>query len=703
MQLFHTFAKINAKSMHTIVRGSPPKISWETLVASKQGESDVCNEAIINAFNANGLGIIIVDNVPGLKHLRSRVLGISRYVANLAPDARLTYLKEAAIGSDTPSGAKLPASSASMQISWKGDDPFSVRTGNPNDLSLNDAQIPGTTIEGVNTPEELHNDMDTLGKLMVHTCALVASACDRLCGYAAYSEADREDTDYLLEQVLLDAGTAKARLIHYFPENHKYEYHKQSAQPKVRKKKENLHKKKKTEEKQLRRKLKREQEQAAIGSDAESTIQPPNDAQAESLIFGKGHQQSLSISTSNSNMDRQEEMEREVVESLLESKGREVYDNEIAKVSEFDTQVVDEQSNVAARTVGRSTNSSTRTEKELRGHFSNSEPSTPKSPDSKPMGNTTHSESTIPALNWQRWHFDYGLFTALLGPKYTLVSDYFLETGKVGQEIALTEDQTLTGNDRHTPSSVSPAIPQIRQGIDVTRIFPSLFPLAGLIVLQVASPKDSSGSVPTNPNSLSDPDTCTNHQLVVVHIPEDAIAVQIGETAQILSGGALSATPHGVIKPQGCGNPDLHEELEALCRSALSECTDAISTHSKDQTSLLKEALTGVSVDHDLAKYISRDMFVIFCQSDWKTKLQPLRRINSSSLSVIDDIDTTQNVTEAVLQASRDACTLLSDVLPSLESRWQCGMSFSDFSKKTTNAYYGARGIQDQKTAASHR
>mmetsp|Transcript_40766 Transcript_40766/g.46723 ORF Transcript_40766/g.46723 Transcript_40766/m.46723 type:complete len:140 (-) Transcript_40766:56-475(-) len=45
-----------------------------------------------------------------------------------------------------------------------------------------------------------------------------------------------------------------------------------------------------------------------------------------------------------------------------------------------------------------------------------------------------------------------------------------------------------------------------------------------------------------------------NHEEIKIKIPRDSIAFQIGETAQILSGGLLCATPHSVVcKPNTKG------------------------------------------------------------------------------------------------------------------------------------------------------
>lgn len=54
-------------------------------------------------------------------------------------------------------------------------------------------------------------------------------------------------------------------------------------------------------------------------------------------------------------------------------------------------------------------------------------------------------------------------------------------------------------------------------------------------------PKDQSGSLYVLPSGSKVP--------VRAHIPSDCVAFQIGESAQIVTGGALRATPHFVSKP----------------------------------------------------------------------------------------------------------------------------------------------------------
>ena len=73
---------------------------------------------------------------------------------------------------------------------------------------------------------------------------------------------------------------------------------------------------------------------------------------------------------------------------------------------------------------------------------------------------------------------------------------------------------------------------------------------------------DDSGSAVAN----SDPDAglyirSRSSELIKVGIPEDHIAFQIGETAQIHSGGILQATPHAV---RGTSIPGISRETFAV-------------------------------------------------------------------------------------------------------------------------------------------
>jgi hypothetical protein len=177
--------------------------------------------------------------------------------------------------------------------------------------------------------------------------------------------------------------------------------------------------------------------------------------------------------------------------------------------------------------------------------------------------------------DWQPWHYDYGIFSALLSP-------------------AVAADGGATLLDAGA--------------------FARACPGAGLVVRGLCGGADA-----------------------VAHIPAGCIGVQVGESAQILSGGRLVATPHCVRAPAGADG-------DALSRAA----------------------------------------FVVFCQPPW-----------GAQLTAVGDGALARG---RVLAASQRAAEGLGGCVPLLDERWADGDTFSSFSRATTAAYFGARGVQRGKT-----
>jgi len=182
---------------------------------------------------------------------------------------------------------------------------------------------------------------------------------------------------------------------------------------------------------------------------------------------------------------------------------------------------------------------------------------------------------------WQPWHYDYGLFTALASPAYESVA----------------------------------ARGGVRRGAA-----PPPCGAAGLVVRAGGA----RGDVP-------------------VHVPPGCVAVQVGEAAQILSGGRLAAAAHAVIAPpRAAGGAAAADEL-LLARAAL----------------------------------------VVFCLPPWAARLP------------------------AATPAARDAALAAAAAppppgVPPLAARWLGGagddaQTFAAFEKATTAAYFGAGGTQRRR------
>ncbi|CAM0958422.1 unnamed protein product [Alopecurus aequalis] len=192
--------------------------------------------------------------------------------------------------------------------------------------------------------------------------------------------------------------------------------------------------------------------------------------------------------------------------------------------------------------------------------------------------------SAISLVNlWQEWHYDYGVLTVLTAP-------LFLRSA-LGQECQDIKECSLPDGHTHL------------QLFNKRRIFS-------------------------------------------VRCSQESFIVQVGEAADILSGGKLRSTLHAVSKPLGMPN-------------------------------------------------ISRETFVVFLQPSWDKTLP------CSGNSSADEDDSSDHM-ELAFRSDRSAgsCSeqmLMQEILkkiPPLSSRLKEGMTFAEFSRQTTKRYYGGGGMQ---------
>lgn len=209
--------------------------------------------------------------------------------------------------------------------------------------------------------------------------------------------------------------------------------------------------------------------------------------------------------------------------------------------------------------------------------------------------------------DWQGWHFDYGLLTALCGPAYYCRRE---------------------GSDSDAHDDVTDAV--ARSGAASAG--------CGLVVLRPSPTSDDSG--------------CSRPVPVTVHVPADCVAVQVGEAAQILTGGAAAATAHCVVRPR--------------CQWGLDD--------------------------------VSRSVCVAFLQPPCDERMEPATSTSASESAppqqpahAAAERGADSDAESAVLRASAAACGALAGLLPPLSTRWTPGATFADFSKAVTQAYYGGR------------
>jgi hypothetical protein len=227
--------------------------------------------------------------------------------------------------------------------------------------------------------------------------------------------------------------------------------------------------------------------------------------------------------------------------------------------------------------------------------------------------------------DWQAWHMDYGLLTALTPPAYTASAG-------------------AAPDASWTPEAAAAA--------------------GGLVVLRSVN----NGGGGTGVGGFSDAEP------VLVPLPASApslsgcIGVQVGEAAQILSGGRLRATPHCVMRPsrfEGGGG-----EGEG-------------GSEGGKRTLGRREVRGG----------FDRQLFVLFMQPPWSLPLRAshppfAQKQKGQGFSSTDE--------HAILDDP--AARALAAVVPPLASRWNPTMTFSDFSKATTGLYYGKAGVQTKRS-----
>lgn len=166
---------------------------------------------------------------------------------------------------------------------------------------------------------------------------------------------------------------------------------------------------------------------------------------------------------------------------------------------------------------------------------------------------------------------------------------------------------------------------------------------------------------------------------------------QVGESAQILSGCRLHAPLHCVLR--GTSSPRATPAGPSP-RQATSE-----------GPTFPQVTTEGGPASEDL----SRQSFVVFVQPAWGAVLDsPLAPVqdehspscvggNSSGGCVVDGYSLGSSTLNSGAFQEEELQFGHASV-PKLKCRWQPGMTFSEFAKATTRAYYGAGGLQPNRT-----
>lgn len=299
--------------------------------------------------------------------------------------------------------------------------------------------------------------------------------------------------------------------------------------------------------------------------------------------------------------------------------------------------------------------------------------------------------------SWQHWHYDYGLLTALCAPGYRLPAR------------ACAGDTVCRAAGAIPDATSSDGCSRCAGAVDVTGDDGAAALLdgcdgaesAGLVVLapaaavrratarlhlEAAGGAGSAAADEAADDAAADSDAASEAFVPVrIHIPPYCVAVQVGEAAQIISGGRLVATPHCVARPA----------MPVVAASA----ADA-----HRQTVL---------------RQLSRQMFVVFLQPPWAEDLRPAAGLAAPGEGSGADTECPcERSKRGVLAGSEAATAVMGGIVPPLGLRWNppcvcqgvaydpsvCGagaaatakatFSFSDFSKATTAAFFGISGPQ---------
>eukprot|EP00252_Welwitschia_mirabilis_P022190 TRINITY_DN5939_c0_g1_i2.p1 TRINITY_DN5939_c0_g1~~TRINITY_DN5939_c0_g1_i2.p1 ORF type:complete len:443 (+),score=77.97 TRINITY_DN5939_c0_g1_i2:198-1331(+) len=233
---------------------------------------------------------------------------------------------------------------------------------------------------------------------------------------------------------------------------------------------------------------------------------------------------------------------------------------------------------------------------------------------------------------WQQWHYDYGIFTLITSPLFLLNNDHSVESG----------------------ASECPLIHQTSEEVP---------PPCGHTCLKILH------------RFLG--------KVMCVQIPSGALIIQVGEAAQILSGGKLHATAHCVCKPTE--KPHLSREtFVVFLQPAWTKCLSS--------PSYPKEAPS-------YSKGRRGDKFDTVIDKRERTKLTSLPEVNDYDTSLDTKFKSTEEheVTDGEPRKASEIVQEIENMVPSLVSRWTEGQTFAEFSRMTTSQYYGVKGVQSKR------
>lgn len=240
---------------------------------------------------------------------------------------------------------------------------------------------------------------------------------------------------------------------------------------------------------------------------------------------------------------------------------------------------------------------------------------------------------------WQQWHYDYGIFTLLTAPLFLSTFELSARNIENGCTITNQDARECSSPDGHTY----------------------------LKILNTVNGKEMFASAPSG-----------------------GLIIQVGEAAQILSGGKLRATVHCVCRPSE--RADVSREtfvvfLQPSWNKPLSSgmWLNGEKTETKHDG---KDISTSSSIDMTQTNEL-KNKFI---------SLSPFNEDEPSSKYVKQK--STENIETFIGDLNCSDVVVVNEIqkiVPPLMSRWKEGQTFAEFSRETTRQYYGADGMQSRR------
>ena len=177
--------------------------------------SNLSNE-IEMAFGEQGLGILLVYNVPNIISLRTKLLSSSFHFANLPESVKSKYLESNSLNSfGWSSGTENFKNKIDIKKgSYYANPQYDALFDYPSALS-GYGDLPSNNIWPKHELPDFEHSFKELGKVIVDVGILVAKQCD-----IYVSQRESSYSQNILETYIKESYNNKGRLLHYFPLDH---------------------------------------------------------------------------------------------------------------------------------------------------------------------------------------------------------------------------------------------------------------------------------------------------------------------------------------------------------------------------------------------------------------------------------------------------------------------------------------------------